>query len=644
MLEKRMLIWAVAMVCGISAGTAELYAQTTTLPLPIVGTASNDTLVGTAGNDVIDGGEGADTMIGLAGDDYYYVDNEYDMVVENPDEGFDSVELKYCFWTNVNNWLHPAAYSMPANVEKIIMGQDEFDVVDLGSDIVVHVYGDPIDWRDLLDDNQFDNASNLVNTCTMASIANVMTMLGSPTSEEEVLAYMLANNLVGIPEKGDTEPANVEVALEDGYGCAVTRTTVRPASEVAGFLQAGHAIILGVDYGIVNETAEPRGKDDHAIALTGVAYNEVSGELEGFYYCDSGDEFNPSSALFMSTNLYYEAHAQYPSAQILVIDSPLKIQHDSFKANGSAGGSFTIIGNSGDNVIWTTNGNDYVAGGAGNDVFHDETGGNDVFLPGAGDDVVHSFSGKDSFVFSDGDGNDEINDTDAEVDELVFDASVDKASMVLAMDGTDLLVVHGSNGVVRVNGYSDGHGFAMRMADGTALDQSGLSNLVAQMEAYCVANGVDFSDPGAVLGDASLAAMMQAGWQQDTNAIGYRVWAAMNGLPHQAQGVAFAPAGDGMGNLLKYAAGLPPLETCASSNLYTYATDAGSQRFKMYYVRSKRANAIFVPEWASSLANGWQTGNLDVALVGETSTTETWEASAPLGQAGFMRLRAVLQE
>ncbi|WP_168442392.1 C39 family peptidase [Pontiella desulfatans] len=625
-------------------------ASATTAPVFITGTSSNDTLYGTAGNDCIDGLEGGDVMIGLGGDDYYYVDHEQDTVVENPDEGFDTVELKFCFWTNMNGWLNSEIYSIPTNVEKVVMGQDAFDVVEFASNTLAHVYGDPIDWRDRLDDNQFDNASNLVNTCTMASIANVMTMLGEVITEEEVIAYMYANDLVGNRARGDTDPANVAVALESGYGCEVSLLTNRPMPEVAEYLESGKAIILGVDYGVVNVNASPRGYDDHAITLTGVAYNEMTGELEGFYYCDSGDETNPSGASFMSTSLYHEAHGQYvpdgnyPGAQIVVVDFPLKIQRDSFRVEGSVGGSPAIIGNSGDNVIWTTDGNDYAEGGKGNDVFHDETGGNDVFLPGEGNDVVHSFSGADSFVFSEGGGIDEVIDTDADLDELVFDASVDKAGMVLGLDGSDLWVAYGSNDRVRVSGYDNGYGFSIRMADGTALEPSALSNLVAQMEAYCGTNGIDFSDPAAVQADSNLVAMIQGGWRQDTNAINYQAWIAMHAVGHASSGYAQAPAGDGVGNLLKYAAGFSPFVPVAASNLFTFAGDSSTGRFKMVYAQSRRANASLVPEWSASLTNGWQAGGIQTIILNETSTNELREASVPLGQTGFMRLRAVLEE
>ena len=46
---------------------------------------------GNAGNNLLDGGAGADTMVGGAGNDTYLVDNAGDAVIENANEGTDTV-------------------------------------------------------------------------------------------------------------------------------------------------------------------------------------------------------------------------------------------------------------------------------------------------------------------------------------------------------------------------------------------------------------------------------------------------------------------------------------------------------------------------------------------------------------------------
>jgi len=63
-------------------------------------------LFGMGGNDRLDGGAGADLLVGGTGDDRYYVDNHGDRVIENADEGTDSV-------------YSSADYKLSANVENL---------------------------------------------------------------------------------------------------------------------------------------------------------------------------------------------------------------------------------------------------------------------------------------------------------------------------------------------------------------------------------------------------------------------------------------------------------------------------------------------------------------------------------------------
>lgn len=58
----------------------------------ITGNSGANSLTGEAGDDTLDGGKGTDTLIGGAGDDTYIVDNVKDAVVEQPDEGTDTVK------------------------------------------------------------------------------------------------------------------------------------------------------------------------------------------------------------------------------------------------------------------------------------------------------------------------------------------------------------------------------------------------------------------------------------------------------------------------------------------------------------------------------------------------------------------------
>ena len=58
----------------------------------IVGNAAANVLTGGGGNDTLNGGTGADTLIGNAGNDIYVVDNVSDTVIENTNEGTDTIQ------------------------------------------------------------------------------------------------------------------------------------------------------------------------------------------------------------------------------------------------------------------------------------------------------------------------------------------------------------------------------------------------------------------------------------------------------------------------------------------------------------------------------------------------------------------------
>ena len=69
----------------------------------LFGGQGSQTLLGGVGNDVLNGGIGTDSMIGGLGEDVYFVDNSVDQVIENANEGSDTVfaSIDYALTDNV---------------------------------------------------------------------------------------------------------------------------------------------------------------------------------------------------------------------------------------------------------------------------------------------------------------------------------------------------------------------------------------------------------------------------------------------------------------------------------------------------------------------------------------------------------------
>jgi Ca2+-binding RTX toxin-like protein len=71
------------------------------------GGSGNDTLISANGNDTLLGGSGADSLIGGLGNDLYYVDNTGDRLLENANEGTDTVRstITYTLGNNLENLI-----------------------------------------------------------------------------------------------------------------------------------------------------------------------------------------------------------------------------------------------------------------------------------------------------------------------------------------------------------------------------------------------------------------------------------------------------------------------------------------------------------------------------------------------------------
>gem|GEM_PF-593216 len=77
-------------------------------------------LFGNAGNNIIDGKAGADMMVGKAGDDTYYVDNVGDVILENANEGIDTVISSVSYNLSASDRAN-AALVTGANADNLII-------------------------------------------------------------------------------------------------------------------------------------------------------------------------------------------------------------------------------------------------------------------------------------------------------------------------------------------------------------------------------------------------------------------------------------------------------------------------------------------------------------------------------------------
>ena len=100
-----------------------------------VGNALNNAVTGNEFDNGIDGGPGADTMSGGAGDDYYYVDNSSDQVIEGVNAGLDIVQSSASFTLGANvevlSLIGAGAINATGNAsDNVILGNAGANVLD----------------------------------------------------------------------------------------------------------------------------------------------------------------------------------------------------------------------------------------------------------------------------------------------------------------------------------------------------------------------------------------------------------------------------------------------------------------------------------------------------------------------------------
>src|SRR5262245_15643631 len=205
--------WGIAILNKLFAGTASNDTLTGTIVNDTIhgqvgndslsGRDGTDALFGDAGNDVLDGGAGADTMAGGIGNDTYVVDNGSDQVIENVNEGNDTVNASthYRLTVNVENLVLQGGADLQGygNAQvNVLTGNSGSNLLDgdTGADIMIGGTGNDVYFVDHGGDVVIENAkegNDMVYASThyrLAANVDNLILLGSA----DLQAY--GNNLV----------------------------------------------------------------------------------------------------------------------------------------------------------------------------------------------------------------------------------------------------------------------------------------------------------------------------------------------------------------------------------------------------------------------------------------------------------------
>nr|WP_281047939.1 calcium-binding protein [Rhizobium ruizarguesonis] len=381
------------------------------------GGVAADKLMGAGGNDTLIGGGGADTMLGGTGDDIYVVDIATDLVIENVNEGTDTVRtalVSYTLGNNVENLTYTGSASFTGTgnaLANTITGGAGNDVLNgaAGADTLIGGAGNDTYIVDHAGDIVTENADAGTDTVratsasyTLAanvenlSFAGTGTFAGTGNNLDNTITGGAATDTLSGGAGNDTLNGGAgadtliggegdDIYIVDNAGDLVTeaadegidtvRTTLASytlGSDVENLTYTGTAAFTGTGNGLANTIRGAAGADTldgkaGADILIGAAGNDT-------YIVDNvGDVV--TEGLNEGTDLIKTALSIYTLGNNV----------ENLLYTGSA--SFTGTGNALVNTITGGAGNDLLDGGAGNDTL-DGGGGNDIYVVDSAGDVI----------------------------------------------------------------------------------------------------------------------------------------------------------------------------------------------------------------------------------------------------------------
>jgi Ca2+-binding RTX toxin-like protein len=155
-------------------------------------------IVGNDGANILDGGAGVDTLVGRAGDDFYYVDNAADLVLENAGQGNDRVFASTSYALAAGQSVEilstdfntgTAAINLTGNeLANTIFGNDGNNVLDggAGADLLVGGLGDDFYY--------VDNAADAVRENVGGGNDTVFASVSYTLGAGEEVEFLAASN------------------------------------------------------------------------------------------------------------------------------------------------------------------------------------------------------------------------------------------------------------------------------------------------------------------------------------------------------------------------------------------------------------------------------------------------------------------
>lgn len=353
---------------------------------PILGTDDKDFLFGTNGADIIDGGKEADTMTGYGGNDTYYVDNANDKVVEAAGEGTDTVisAVSHFLEANVEKLIltGTAATGIGNDLDNTLTGNDQNNLLSggLGKDTMTGGKGDDIYYVDNAGDKVVETLSQAQGGGFDAIFSTVNFSIASNLNLEQI-SLNGSQNINATGNSGDNWlMGNAGDNVLTGGAGNDTMSGAGGNDTLDG--QDGDDTLKG---GIGDDTLTGGADDD---ILDGGAGNDDLAGGDGADAMSGGagnDVYDVSDA---GDTVIETVNAGIDLVRTNLDGLVLAANVENLELLGSD--DLSATGNALANVITGNDGQNTLAGGAGNDTYFVESGDTVLEAVGGGKDTVQA--------------------------------------------------------------------------------------------------------------------------------------------------------------------------------------------------------------------------------------------------------------
>lgn len=458
-----------------------------------------DLLIGGSGNDHLYGAGGSDTLIGGTGNDTYYIIDANNVVIENQNEGIDTLKtmVTYTLPENVENLGLYGTENINGtgnSLDNVIIGNSSNNIIDgkEGADIMIGGVGDDIYYVDNIGDVAIEGPGEGYDVVSSS------------------VTYTLGDNIEDLILKGN--------AAINGTG-----------NNLDNFIWGNSADnILSGDIGNDTLNGGIGGKDT------------LIGGLGDDNYCIGFDGYNDiiieNSGEGIDTVVSYSTYTLDNNLENLTLMGESAINgtgnsSDNYiignsKTNiltGAEGndtldggdGDDSLIGGMGDDILYGKNGSDALRGGQGNDTLQGGAG-DDTLQGGAGNDSLRGGKDNDTYIFNLDNGIDTINDS-ADNDQIIFNLGITKNDVAVFMSGTDLIIDYGKtigkDEIVVLGQTNDTNAIEkFQLSDGMYMSNTDINQLIQNMTAYAAENNIQLTNVSDVKNNQDLMTMVSNSW------------------------------------------------------------------------------------------------------------------------------------